>query len=91
MTNKYRYFSVPNFVGINRLFVLVYLNRNNDMKRYNSWQYYTPKGIIKNYDVFINRKNFYEQPIDSDIKQFEEIRKLTRQGETIHQIHQKSL
>ena len=29
-----------------------------------------------------NGKNFYDQPIDSDIKRYEEIRKLTtRQGE----------
>ena len=32
-------------------------------------------GIIKNYNV--NRKTFYDQPIDSPIKQYKEIRKLT--------------
>ena len=32
--------------------------------------------------MIINGKNFYDQPIDSDIKQYEEIRKLTTgQGE----------
>ena len=32
--------------------------------------------------MFINGKNFYDQPIDSDIKRYEEIRKLTAgQGE----------
>ena len=37
--------------------------------------------IIINY-VIINRKNFYYQPIDSNIKPFEEMRKLTTgQGE----------
>ena len=40
------------------------------------------KGIIKNYNVIINGKNFYDQAIDSDIKRYEEIRKLTTgQGE----------
>ena len=34
------------------------------------------------YNVIIKRKNFYNQAIDSDIKQYEEIRKLTTgQGE----------
>ena len=33
--------------------------------------------IIKNYNVIINGKNFYDQPNDSDIRQYEEIRKLT--------------
>ena len=30
-----------------------------------------------NYNAIINKKNFYDQPIDSDIKQYKEIRKLT--------------
>ena len=38
--------------------------------------------VIKNYNVIINRNNFYEQPIDSDIRRYKEIKKLTtRQGE----------
>ena len=31
-TNEYRYFLVSNLVGVNILFVLVYLNRNNGVK-----------------------------------------------------------
>ena len=31
---------------------------------------------MKNYNVIINGKNFYDQPIDSDIKRYEELRKL---------------
>ena len=33
--------------------------------------------IIDNYNVTINGKNFCDQPIDSDIKRYEEIRKLS--------------
>ena len=33
--------------------------------------------MIKNYNIIINGKSFYYQSIDSDIKQYEEIRKLT--------------
>ena len=41
-----------------------------------------PKGIIKNYNLIINGKNFYDQAVDFDIKRYEEIRKLTTgQGE----------
>ena len=32
-TNEYRYFPESNFVGVNRLFVFVYLNRDNDVKK----------------------------------------------------------
>ena len=31
-TNEYRYFIKSNLFGVNRLFVLVYLNRGNDVK-----------------------------------------------------------
>ena len=35
-----------------------------------------------NYNAIINGKNFYDQPIDSEIKRYEDIRKLTtEQGE----------
>ena len=38
--------------------------------------------IIDNYNIIINGKNFYDHTIDSDTKQYEEIRKLTTgQGE----------
>ena len=64
------------------MFVLVYLNRNDGVKRFNVRNYYLPKGIIKNYNVTINGKNFYYQAIDFDIKRNKEIRKLTTgQGE----------
>ena len=38
--------------------------------------------MIKNYNVVINVKNFYDQVINLDIKRYKEIRKLTTgQGE----------
>ena len=76
MTNEYRYFLESDFAGVSRLFVFVYSNADNG-KRYKAWRYYLPKGIIKNYNVIINGKNFYGQAIDSDIKKYKEIRKLT--------------
>ena len=64
------------------MFVLVYLNEDADSKRFKAKRYYLSKAIINNYNVIINGKNIYDQPIDSDIKQYEEIRKLTvGQGE----------
>ena len=54
----------------------------NTSKRYEARRYFLPKGVIKYYNVIIIGKNFYDQPIDSDIKRYEEIRKLiTGQGE----------
>ena len=57
--------------------VLVYTNQGDNAKRFNALKYYLLKGIIKNYNLIINRKNFYDQGIDSDIKRYKETRKLT--------------
>ena len=40
-----------------------------------------PIGIIKNFNVIINGKNFYDQAIDSDIKRYKKKKKITRKGE----------
>ena len=81
MTNEYKYFLKSNFVGVNRLFVIVYSNQDANSKRFKTRRYYLPKGKIKNYNI-INGKIFYDQAIDSDMKWYEEITKLTTgQGE----------
>ena len=54
--------------SIDYLFVSVYLNRDSDVKQFKTRKYFLPKGIIKNYNVIIIGKNFYDQPIDSDKK-----------------------
>ena len=43
--DKYRYFLKSNFVGVNRLFVLIYSNKDNNGKSYTAKRY-LPKGII---------------------------------------------
>ena len=59
------------------MFVLVFfLILNANSKTIKTRTYYLPKRIIKTYIVNINGKNFYDQAIDSDIKRYEEIRKL---------------
>ena len=82
ITNEYRYFLKSNPFGVNKLFVLAYSNKDDNSKRFQTKRFYLPKGIIKNYNVIINGKNFYDEAIDSNIKRYEEIRKLTTgQGE----------
>ena len=64
------------------MFELVYPNVVDNAKRNKARGYYLPKGIIKNYNIIIDWKNFYDQPIDSDIKRYKALRKLTvGQGE----------
>ena len=57
-TNEYRYVLESNF--LNRLFVLVHSKDDADSKRFKSKRYYLPKGMIRNYNVIINGKSFYD-------------------------------
>ena len=61
------------FVGVNWVFVFIFSNEDNNAKTYKAQRYYLPKGLIKRYNVIINEKNLYVQPIDSDRKQYKEI------------------
>ena len=80
--NKFTFFLESHFVGVNSLFVLVYINQDAASKRLKTEMYYLPKEIFDNCTVLINRKNFYDQPVDSDVKRYGEIRQLrTGQGE----------
>ena len=58
------------------MFALVYSNQNDSIKQFNGKRYYSPNGILKNYNIIINRKNFNDQLIGSNIKRYEEIRTL---------------
>ena len=79
---EYRYFLLSKFAGVKRLFVLTCSNQYDNDKTFKARRYYLPKGITKNYKVIINGNNFYDQHIDSDVKGYRDIRKLTTgQGE----------
>ena len=63
----------PNFRGINGLFVLVF---EDDAQRTSNKRYYTPNVEIKDYNVMIDGKNFFDQPIKNDKVTYENIRKI---------------
>ena len=71
----------PSWQGINRLFVLAYLNDATSTA--NSYRkYFLPRIKIENYNIEIDGRNFYDQPINDSIKQYDEIRKIsTGQGD----------
>ena len=63
----------PSFQGVNRLFVLSFENEND---RVSHATYYLPKVEIKDYNVMIDGRNFFDQPINSMNKTYENIRKI---------------
>ena len=67
------------FKGVNRLFVLAFDNAENGNKmieRASHRKYFLPRVDITNYNVLIDGRNFYEQPINDQIKKYDEIRKI---------------
>ena len=67
------------FQVVNRLFVLAFNNNNNDVneKKRNSYRkYFVPRVDISKYNVLIDDKNFYDQPISDQIRKYDEIRKI---------------
>ena len=56
-------------------------NANNRVLRDNHIKYFHPIVDITNYNVLIDGRNFYDQPINDSIKQYNDIRKTaTGQG-----------
>ena len=61
----------PSWQGINRLFVLAYLNDATSTA--NSYRkYFLPRIKIENYNIEIDSRNFYDQPINNSVKQYDE-------------------
>ena len=67
------------------MFVLAYNNTadDNDQVSNDSFKkYFLPRVKIKHYNIEIDGRNFYDQPISDSIKQYDEIRKIsTGQGD----------
>ena len=68
------------FQGVKRLFALAYftVNGGNDEAGIkDNRKYFLPRGKIENYNVLIDGRNFYDQPINDIIKQYDEVRKVS--------------
>ena len=65
--------------GVNSLFVLAYNNAagNNQISVDSYKKYFLPRVKIDNCNIVIDGKNFYDQPINDSIKQYDEIRKVS--------------
>ena len=67
------------FQGVNRLFVIAFNNTDgnaNQVERKNHRKYFLPIADITKYNELIGGRNFYDQPINDQIRQYDEIRKI---------------
>ena len=66
----------PSFQVVNRLFVMAYNRVDGKPTRNGQRKYYLPRINLNKYSVTIDGRNFYDNPIESDIKKYRELKKV---------------
>ena len=66
----------PSFEGVNRLFVMAYNRVDGQPTRNGRQKYYLPRIDLEKYNVIIDGRNFYDNPIESDIEKYRELKKV---------------
>ena len=66
----------PSFLGVNRLFIMAYSREDDQATRNGRRKYYLPRIDLKKYNVIIDGRNFYDNPIESDIEKYRELKKV---------------
>ena len=67
----------PSFQGVIRLFVMAYSRANNNQPTRNGrTKYYLPRFDLEKNNVIIDGRNFYDNPIESDIEKYRELKKV---------------
>ena len=75
--NVFKYINLdPSFQGVNRLFVMAYNRANGQPTRNGQQKYYLPRIDLEKYNVIIDGRNFYDNPIESDIEKYRELTKV---------------
>ena len=70
----------PSFQGVNWLFVLSFENENGSTSHS---EYYLLEVKIKDYNVKIDSRKFFDKPINNNIKTYENIRKITKKSRSL--------
>ena len=75
--NVFKYINLdPSFQGVNRLFIMAYNRANGQPTRNGQQKYYLPRIDSEKYNVIIDGRNFYDNPIESDIEKYRELKKV---------------
>ena len=75
--NVFKYINLdPCFQGANRLFLTAYNSANGQPTRNGQRKYYLPRIDLNKYNVIIDGRNFYDNPIESDIEKYRELKKV---------------
>ena len=71
--NNLNYLIDPTFMNVNRLFVLSFSRNNNTDSRYPFSNYYVRKVQIKDFNVLIDKKSFFDLPVKNEEEAYEKI------------------
>ena len=75
--NVFKYINLdPSFQGVNRLFVMAYLRGDDNPDKNNRQKNYLPRSNLNKYNVIIDGRNFYDNPIESNIEKYRELKKV---------------
>ena len=75
--NVFKYINLdPFFQGVNRLFVMAYNRANGQPTRNGQQKYYLPRIDLEKYNVIIDGRNFYDNPVETDIEKYRELKKV---------------
>ena len=75
--NVFKYINLdPSFQGVNRLFVMSYSRVDGQPTRNGQQKYYLPTIDVNKYNVIIDGRNFYDNPIESDVEKYRELKKV---------------
>ena len=75
--NEFKYINLdPSFQGVNRLFAMAYNRANGQPTRNGQRKYYLPRIDLNKYNVIIDGRNFYDNPTESHIEKYRELKKV---------------
>ena len=75
--NVFKYINLdPSFQGVNRLFVVAYNRVDGQPNRDDQQKYYLPRIDLNKYNVIIDGRNFYGNPIESDIEKYRQLKEV---------------
>ena len=75
--NVFKYINLhPSFQGVNRLFVIAYNRVDGQPTRNVQQKYYLPRIDLEKYNVIIDGRSFYDNPMESDIEKYRESKKV---------------
>ena len=76
--NNLNYLIDPTFAKANRLFIFLFENEEN---KTSFSEYYVPKGEMKDFNILINVKTFFEIPLKSKEEAYEAITEMSKNND----------